>query len=91
MVSTYLGGLLARTGLTLGVRRGSDLLTGLGRLSLRKEDVSEPCSPIVASSLNSRERTREYFYCSHGSSQIITAAQAICRTGAIGGIAFETL
>jgi hypothetical protein len=33
-----LGALLASTSLTLGVRKGSSLLSGLGGLSLRKED-----------------------------------------------------
>ena len=37
-LSTYLGALLASTSLTLGVGHGGDLLTGLGRLSLRNED-----------------------------------------------------
>lgn len=38
MRKSYLGALLASTSLTLGVGHGGDLLTGLGRLSLRKED-----------------------------------------------------
>lgn len=37
-LSTYLGALLASTSLTLWVGHGGDLLTGLGRLSLRNED-----------------------------------------------------
>lgn len=35
---TNLSGLLARASLTLGVGHGGGLLSGLGRLSLRKED-----------------------------------------------------
>lgn len=35
---TNLGGLLASASLTLGVRESGGLLSGLGRLSLRKED-----------------------------------------------------
>lgn len=52
---TYLGTLLARTSLALGVREGGGLLSGLGRLSLRKED--QQTSTNAASSLNSRENT----------------------------------
>jgi hypothetical protein len=40
---TNLGGLLAS--LTLRERGGSDLLAGLGRLSLRKEDISKAFKP----------------------------------------------
>jgi hypothetical protein len=35
---TNLGGLLASTSLALGVGHGGGLLSGFGRLSLRKED-----------------------------------------------------
>lgn len=43
MFKTYLGSLLASLG--LGEGRGSRLLTGLGRLSLRKKDISK-CGPL---------------------------------------------
>lgn len=41
--ATYLGSLL--TSLRLGEGRGSRLLAGLGRLSLRKKDISK-CGPL---------------------------------------------
>lgn len=40
----YLGGLLG-TRLSLRERSRSDLLTGFGRLSLRKEDISDMLKP----------------------------------------------
>lgn len=46
LLVTYLGGLLASLG--LGEGRGSRLLTGLGRLSLRKKDISK-CVPLTGS------------------------------------------
>lgn len=51
---TNLSGLLGGASLTLGVGHGGGLLSGLGRLSLRKEDQRSSPSR-AASSLNSRE------------------------------------
>lgn len=51
---TNLSGLLGRASLALGVGHGGGLLSGLGRLSLRKED-QRSCPPRAASSLNSKE------------------------------------
>lgn len=46
LFQTYLGLLLLDTGLSLRERGGRDLLGGLGRLSLRRKDISE-CSNIA--------------------------------------------
>lgn len=67
---TYLGGLLAS--LRLGEGGGSRLLSGFGRLSLRKKDISE-CVPLLGGLSRSLKSSHEASLPScGGSSQVIT-------------------
>lgn len=70
---TYLGGLLAS--LRLGEGGGSRLLSGFGRLSLRKKDISE-CVPLLGGLSRSLKSSHETSLPScGGSSQVITCVR----------------